>query len=277
WVPGFVKQDDKESNSDDKHSEGELNGDILRSNEDLEGDNEKDSKDPFNIYTLLNKKKENNEKILVTHDSLKYPFGFTPKEDVETNVEQSKKRNGSVREVSEEANRSDDIKSASKRIISKEEGTESVFLGHFKKSKTPRSGGSILSLMDELIKKGEVIVMGDFNEVRNKNERFGLVFNVQGANAFNSFISSAGLEEVPLGAPVDMWNAMLNLMKKLKYLKKKIRAWNNDMRKYSKNRKLTFKAELENLDSIIDKGEGNDDIINKRMAIVKSIQELDKL
>nr|GEY00038.1 RNA-directed DNA polymerase, eukaryota [Tanacetum cinerariifolium] len=28
---------------------------------------------------------------------------------------------------------------------------------------------------------------------------------------------------------------------------------------------------------IIDKGEGNDDIINKRMAVVKSIQELDKL
>nr|GFB54113.1 RNA-directed DNA polymerase, eukaryota [Tanacetum cinerariifolium] len=29
--------------------------------------------------------------------------------------------------------------------------------------------------------------------------------------------------------------------------------------------------------SIIDKGEGNDDIINKRMAVIKSIQELDKL
>nr|GEX81064.1 RNA-directed DNA polymerase, eukaryota, reverse transcriptase zinc-binding domain protein [Tanacetum cinerariifolium] len=94
---------------------------------------------------------------------------------------------------------------------------------------------------------------------------------------------SAGLEEVPLGgcsftwchksaskmmdgfeklvnetwseAPVDMSNAMLNLMKKLKYLKKKIRAWNNDMRKYSKSSKLTFKAELENFDSIIDKRE----------------------
>nr|GFB43003.1 RNA-directed DNA polymerase, eukaryota [Tanacetum cinerariifolium] len=66
-----------------------------------------------------------------------------------------------------------------------------------------------------------------------------------------------------------MSNAMLNLMKKLKYLKKKIRAWNHDMGKYSKNSKLTFKAELENLDSIIDRGEGNDDIINKRMAVVK--------
>nr|GEW19921.1 RNA-directed DNA polymerase, eukaryota, nucleotide-binding alpha-beta plait domain protein [Tanacetum cinerariifolium] len=184
WVPDFVEQDDEESDSDEEHSEGELNGDIVRSNEDLKGDNEKDvipdtvfednlpkshdgeasvgqnkvqSEDPFNIYILLNKKKENDEKISVTHDSLKYPPGFTPKEDVETNVEQSKKRNGSVREVGEEANRSDDMKSALERIISKEEGTESVCSGHFKKSETPRSCGSILSLMDELVKVGQTI------------------------------------------------------------------------------------------------------------------------
>nr|GFA19810.1 RNA-directed DNA polymerase, eukaryota [Tanacetum cinerariifolium] len=47
--------------------------------------------------------------------------------------------------------------------------------------------------------KDEVIIMGNFNEVRNKAERFGSVFNVQGENAFNMFISSAGLEEVPVG------------------------------------------------------------------------------
>ena len=182
-----------------------------------------------------------------------------------------------------------------------------------------------------------MIIIGDFNEVRNKTERFGSVFNVQGANAFNLFISSAGLEEVPLGgcsftwchksatkmskldrflifeslmsscpnisaitldrylsyhrpillreskydyrpilfrffhywfkvdgfeklveeswteAPVDRSNAMLNLMKKLKYFKKKIRVWNNDMRKSSKNSKLTFLAGLSELDMVIDK------------------------
>ncbi|GJY27278.1 RNA-directed DNA polymerase, eukaryota [Tanacetum coccineum] len=47
--------------------------------------------------------------------------------------------------------------------------------------------------------------MGDFNEVRNKNERFGTIFNVQGANAFNSFISMANLEEVPLGGCYYTW------------------------------------------------------------------------
>nr|GFA87702.1 RNA-directed DNA polymerase, eukaryota [Tanacetum cinerariifolium] len=46
--------------------------------------------------------------------------------------------------------------------------------------------------------KGDVIIMGDFNEVRYKSERFGSNFNVHGANAFNSLIVKASLEEVPL-------------------------------------------------------------------------------
>ncbi|GKB94370.1 RNA-directed DNA polymerase, eukaryota [Tanacetum coccineum] len=43
--------------------------------------------------------------------------------------------------------------------------------------------------------KGEVVIMGDFNEVRYKSERFGSVFNVQGANVFSSFITNVDLEE----------------------------------------------------------------------------------
>ncbi|GKA11157.1 RNA-directed DNA polymerase, eukaryota, reverse transcriptase zinc-binding domain protein [Tanacetum coccineum] len=41
----------------------------------------------------------------------------------------------------------------------------------------------------------EVVIMGDFNEVRFKSERFGLVFNAQCADVFNAFIASTGLEE----------------------------------------------------------------------------------
>nr|GEZ98247.1 RNA-directed DNA polymerase, eukaryota [Tanacetum cinerariifolium] len=53
--------------------------------------------------------------------------------------------------------------------------------------------------------KGKVVVMGDFNEVRNRSDRFGSVFIVQGANVFNSFISSAGLVEVSLGGCSFTW------------------------------------------------------------------------
>ncbi|GJZ05005.1 RNA-directed DNA polymerase, eukaryota, partial [Tanacetum coccineum] len=56
-----------------------------------------------------------------------------------------------------------------------------------------------------LVGVGEVIIMGDFNKVRCKSKRFGLNFNVQGANVFNSFIVNAGLEEIPLGGCSFTW------------------------------------------------------------------------
>ncbi|GKA88515.1 ubiquitin-activating enzyme E1 1-like protein isoform X2, partial [Tanacetum coccineum] len=43
---------------------------------------------------------------------------------------------------------------------------------------------------------GECMVMGDFNEVRCKEDRWGSTFLAQGACSFNSFISNAGLNEV---------------------------------------------------------------------------------
>ncbi|GJR37139.1 RNA-directed DNA polymerase, eukaryota [Tanacetum coccineum] len=52
---------------------------------------------------------------------------------------------------------------------------------------------------------GETFIMGDFNEVRSKEERFGTIFNDHNAIAFNSFISSGGLVEVPLGGCAFTW------------------------------------------------------------------------
>nr|GEW30009.1 RNA-directed DNA polymerase, eukaryota, reverse transcriptase zinc-binding domain protein [Tanacetum cinerariifolium] len=45
---------------------------------------------------------------------------------------------------------------------------------------------------------GESIVMGDFNEVRFERNRLGLVFNAQGANEFNNFITNSGLVKIQL-------------------------------------------------------------------------------
>ncbi|GJU97579.1 RNA-directed DNA polymerase, eukaryota [Tanacetum coccineum] len=49
---------------------------------------------------------------------------------------------------------------------------------------------------------GECIVMGDFNEVRRKEDRWGTSFNVFGTRVFNQFISSAGLVEIQLKDPI---------------------------------------------------------------------------
>ncbi|GKC34794.1 RNA-directed DNA polymerase, eukaryota [Tanacetum coccineum] len=184
-----------------------------------------------------------------------------------------------------------------------------------------------LSLMMENW-NGEVIIMGDFNEVRKKAERFGSVFNVQGADAFNMFISNAGLEEVPLGgcsftwchksatkmskldrflisesllslcpnisafdmegfdklveeswkaAPVADTNAIIKMMKKLKYLKEKIRVWNKRNKEGTSNNMRKLKADLAKLDVVRDKGEGDEHVVNKRTNVVRSLRELEKL
>ncbi|GKC44492.1 RNA-directed DNA polymerase, eukaryota [Tanacetum coccineum] len=61
----------------------------------------------------------------------------------------------------------------------------------------------ILRLIDRW--DGDCVIMGDFNEVRTEQERYGLVFNVQGANAFNSFISLASLFDLPLDGHAYTW------------------------------------------------------------------------
>ncbi|GKA67444.1 RNA-directed DNA polymerase, eukaryota [Tanacetum coccineum] len=50
------------------------------------------------------------------------------------------------------------------------------------------------------------LVYGDYNEVRFERERMGSVFNVHGANEFNSFISNAGLVEIQLEGYSFTWS-----------------------------------------------------------------------
>ncbi|GJT68410.1 retrotransposon protein, putative, ty1-copia subclass [Tanacetum coccineum] len=52
---------------------------------------------------------------------------------------------------------------------------------------------------------GDVVIIGYFNEVRTVDERFSSIFNARGAAAFNSFISTGGLVEVPSGGYSYTW------------------------------------------------------------------------
>ncbi|GJX54000.1 RNA-directed DNA polymerase, eukaryota [Tanacetum coccineum] len=52
---------------------------------------------------------------------------------------------------------------------------------------------------------GKIVMMGDFNEVRFKSDRFGSNFNVHEAEKFNSFIYNAGMDEVSLGGSAFTW------------------------------------------------------------------------
>ncbi|GKA77457.1 hypothetical protein Tco_0783918 [Tanacetum coccineum] len=102
---------------------------------------------------------------------------------------------------------------------------------------------------------------------------FMLTYNsdIDIVEVFENFVNEVWRE-----APVDNSNAMINMMNKLKYLKKKIRVWNG-MRQSPKTRKHVLKQELADLEMIIDKGDASSDTLHKRAEVVKSIQEVDKL
>ncbi|GJX61597.1 RNA-directed DNA polymerase, eukaryota [Tanacetum coccineum] len=175
--------------------------------------------------------------------SIKFPPGFTPngvsmQEDIGRNVNDVT----SPKRIVEEEQNEQEWNNANKG--SKDEMSGSVCSGFFKKSMALQSGSLFFETkMENMnmwcvkacwgnytfdyahsdsvgymveIQYGKVIIMGDFNEVRRKSERFGSAFNVQGAVMFNSFIANAVLEEIPLGGSSFTWcHKSANKMSKL--------------------------------------------------------------
>nr|GEZ26029.1 RNA-directed DNA polymerase, eukaryota [Tanacetum cinerariifolium] len=237
-------------------------------------DQENKSEDPFQIYKLLHKNNKVDRNEGVSDDSLKYPPGFTPhgSNGVDSsNVVGDNNATVKVERVNTiyEANEG----SGGIRVngISKANSAESGMSGHFKTYSLPRIGGSILGVLDEVVKvgqvmgynmegcksnmadiigsqgveegcladdwaissfdrglrssqgvsekrllwdylqseickwNGEVVIMGDFNEVRYKSNRYGSKFNAHSAMVFNSFILNSGLVEVSLGGCSFTW------------------------------------------------------------------------
>ncbi|GJY69402.1 RNA-directed DNA polymerase, eukaryota, partial [Tanacetum coccineum] len=358
WVPDFtdeIDNDDINSTDDEdvvqKPVDIEDNSDIekvpntFNEEEDLENkcdsgvhsvNNLEKSEDPFNLYSLLNRKDFSNKNANDSDSSLKFPPGFTPPapncdDDRSENIEETKDAftESYANNNLEENNVDADNNCFDKLRASGGSKAASVCSGSFKKSSVPRSGGSFLGLMEEVVKvgqtmglgqkakkdwvrklcvsnkvnflaiqetkmesmdlrgvkscwgnyafefshsnsvgnsggilcvwdpgsfhkhnhtlsdyfvilrgvwlsngadllvvvvygphdlrdkrdlwdyllhtvnswKGEIVMMGDFNEVRYKSDRFGSAFNAQGAEDFNSFITSAGLVEVLWGSP----------------------------------------------------------------------------
>ncbi|GJT89436.1 RNA-directed DNA polymerase, eukaryota [Tanacetum coccineum] len=183
------------------------------------------SKDPFRIYDLLNK---NTAKRDSKGDDPTFPPGFTPnviKDTQETKVE--KIDLFSLRNLW--GNFSYDIAFSPSvgysggllcvwdpNLFSKDSVTISdsfmAIRGTWTSTSTKLLIVSVYAPQDLSERKtlweyishlidqwdGESVILGDFNEVRSEEERFGTNFNASGANAFNQFISTAGLVDLPL-------------------------------------------------------------------------------
>nr|GFC68713.1 RNA-directed DNA polymerase, eukaryota [Tanacetum cinerariifolium] len=116
------------------------------------GLNELQSVDPFNIYDLLNKgKQQENTKVSDDSISREHPPGFTPKEDdkeldhVDDNISEPK----------EDLQEDKDVNSTCSKL--KSNSLNSGCSVHFKVSNVPKSGGSILNYMEELVKVGQTM------------------------------------------------------------------------------------------------------------------------
>nr|GEY73392.1 RNA-directed DNA polymerase, eukaryota, reverse transcriptase zinc-binding domain protein [Tanacetum cinerariifolium] len=487
WVPDFADESDDEYQEDDTsknggsndHDSGSGRGELemeevletlflddrLVKNDMEEGgmdEQENKSKDPFQIYPLLEKKNNSATKDNISVGSLKYPIGFTPHESSDVDcmhVEGDKNVNVEEVRVNSVGVVNDGSSGNRFNKNSKEDSVESVVSGHFKvyditykglyfgseggvsmnflslniqglaqkakkdwvkelcikyKSDSIGNSGGILCVWDknsfvkhnvtildyfvmvrgvwrstgqlvllitiyalhnvsekqmlwdflqwEISKwTGDVVIMGDFNEVRYKSDRFGSVFNAHGASLFNSFIRSSGLVEVNLGgssftwchkfatkmskldrflvferflntcsninvitlerymsdhrpillreshvdygptpfwffhywlemegsckvvedgwkeSPCDSSNAMRNFLGKLKHLKKVIRVWNKTNTINVNNIKARHKIALEAVDSCIDKGNGTEEDVKRRVEILNKIPDIDKL
>nr|GEX08503.1 RNA-directed DNA polymerase, eukaryota, reverse transcriptase zinc-binding domain protein [Tanacetum cinerariifolium] len=370
WVPDFVEDEEEDSDSED----GSIEEGPYSKNVDKQEEREWcNSEDPFNIYGLLNKKLKNLNDNPKSNDTMKYPPGFTPLTNADSQSNDLKgvgKESDETLKNDQEEKQNSKVRKPSSINNSKEDRGNPYVLVTFKKNDKPHSGGSMLQFLEDLVKvgqamgynmegclaqkakkdwvkelcvtnkvnflslqetkmemveefnikscwgnftfdyvyspsvdysgelskkkllwdylifvidnwNGDVVIMGDFNEVRTPAERYGSIFNVQGANAFNSFISSTGLEKVLSGGCSFAWcHKSANKMSKLdRFLisEEKIRAWIKIKMENSYIQKKNLKADLAEIDLLLDIGEEDSDILNKRVYVSKSLQDIEKL
>nr|GEU34783.1 RNA-directed DNA polymerase, eukaryota, reverse transcriptase zinc-binding domain protein [Tanacetum cinerariifolium] len=222
WISDFVEDNDEEEDSEVGSYEEVPKGEDVKNVEDLEGDSDGEivldtkfeedflnqkgeedsvgqgnvqSKDPFNIYELLNHKRQVIDNNSNLKESLKYPSGYTPTGSQKSEVPKS---GGFILQLIDDLVKVGETMGAS---VGNSSGILCVWDPNmFKNTNSTVSDYFVMDYLSLVMSKweGEVVIMGDFNEVRNKSERFGTLFNRHGADVFNRFISNAGLEEVPL-------------------------------------------------------------------------------
>nr|GEX69244.1 RNA-directed DNA polymerase, eukaryota [Tanacetum cinerariifolium] len=123
----------------------------------LDGNKEK-SEDPFNLYPFLNKGNLTG-KDYMSDSSLKYPPGFTPQgTDGNAIHVEGDINDKDVNQSSDKMDGVDDVFSVnSSKVKSKGDSAESTHFGHFKMFGIPRTEGSILGILDDVVKVGQVM------------------------------------------------------------------------------------------------------------------------
>ncbi|GJW70810.1 nucleotide-binding alpha-beta plait domain-containing protein, partial [Tanacetum coccineum] len=257
WTPDFVEEDEIESVYDDvvseegahKASEGLHKPKSLVGDSDVEEDSE-------TIFEKFHSQTPNEDGYSTKVGSssvsnLKFQQGFTPSfvaEDKsnDTNVlgDEDENRPNYVQEETI----SSSAKKKNTSNIWNEEIDKSVCSDHFKSNKLLRSGGSILQVIEDMVKVGQTMGYNMKGCINNIEE----IIESQGVNeeGFDEFVRNTWKD-----AQVTDHNAMRKFMKNLKFLKGKIHEWTKVKRVNSNNHKAELKEQLAEIDILVDKGE----------------------
>ncbi|GJW75401.1 RNA-directed DNA polymerase, eukaryota [Tanacetum coccineum] len=365
WIPDFEEDSDVETNDDSYEDEVQEINSGHQNN--LEGDSdievvpetciedesnkkfidenfvrqsEPQSEDPFGIYKVLKKKVNVCNNGSLSEESRKYPPGFTPNDVVDSpvNDQDDALENNSIRNGKENGGL------VEKQSWGKNAGCtdtyESMCSGHFKKSSAPRTGGSIVQLIDELVTVGqtmgynmtgcldqkakkdwvkELYVSNKVNFVSLQETKMVSIdlwgikrcwgnfdFDYVYSEVVGTWLPSGKrLLVISVYAPQELrdkkmlwdylvtvicnWdgevvvmgdfneNDYINLMKKLRFLKEKIRKWNCVYKESKKCGMRNLKVKLNSLDSVIDKGDSTYMVLNRRMEVIRLMQEMEKV
>nr|GEW53646.1 RNA-directed DNA polymerase, eukaryota [Tanacetum cinerariifolium] len=225
-VPDTIFEDDGGIRS---RAEGELK------DEDIDN-----SDDPFNIYHLLNKNKNRKDNV-TSGSSLTHPPGFTSAFDEENKdipTADNSARNDETARGINKGNFRDASSVCRDNCNSNENGVESKASGHFKNSERPRTEGSILGLLDEVVRVGHI--MGYKME--------GVISNM------TEIIESQGVD-----------------------VAEKHHDYGPTPFRFYHHCKTQIKKELEAIDQIIDNGKGSKDVIKARADIMNKLHTCNKL
>nr|GFB07560.1 RNA-directed DNA polymerase, eukaryota [Tanacetum cinerariifolium] len=122
---------------------------------------------------------------------------------------------------------------------------------------------------------GESLIMGNFNEVRCIEERWGSVFNVHGANAFNSFISNSGLNDIQLEGHSFTWAHPSATKMSLPCFDDLVtKSWNSFVLDDSNGHSKDLKSKLSGIDKMLDQGGVTDDILLSPMEVLKQVHDV---
>ncbi|GJX20046.1 nucleotide-binding alpha-beta plait domain-containing protein [Tanacetum coccineum] len=236
---------------------------------------DKHSEDPFGLYPLLNKENiELARKVTEEDHSLSHPPGFTPEEG----LNEGNTVNLDMKDYGE--NERDDnsfvnLEDGKDNSESVNKNSESKRSGHSKYSVLPRTGGSILNLMEEVVKVGQTMgynmdgCIKDITEIIESQGEFGcevlLGYDLRSYSFSISIVTTSthnqpsrlevdGFDKLVRDswnvAPVNKKNAIQNFIGKLKFLKDHIRSWLSIHRSNSRGEIYFLKEELRSFDEV---------------------------